>query len=265
MQTYMCGVNKERYMIGEQRGRIFKTTQTSLRVLELVIKHEGLSLSELNDMIDKPKSTLYNHLTTLEECRYLVREGDTYEQSFRLALLGDQTRRRTKIDEVSTDIVKNLADRTGEEVNFSVLEHGRLLIVQGASDRSETKNIDYRTEYYLHNTAAGKAILAEMDREHVQHIIDEWGMPKETEATITDPDQLFEELSTIAERGYSVVDEEFAPGLVSVGAPVHKDGTIIGGLSVGGPKYRLDTARIRQDIADALLDAVDTFERELTV
>lgn len=251
-------------MLGEQKGRTLKTTQMSLRVLELVIEHDGLTLAELNDMIDKPKSSLYNHLTTLEQCRYLVREEDTYEQSFRLALLGEQVRRGTKIDDVAADVVEALAEQTGEEVNFTVLEHGRLLLVQGASGRAETKDIDYRTEYYLHNTAAGKAILAEMDRERVERIIDEWGMPRETEATITDRDRLLEELATIAEQGYSVVDEEFAPGLVAVGAPVHDDGRIIGGLSVGGPKYRLDTARIRQEIADALLDAVDTFEQELT-
>jgi len=245
-------------------GRTLKTTRTSLRVLELVIEHDGLTLAELNEMIDKPKSSLHSHLTTLRECRYLVREGDTYKESFRLALLGEQARRGTKIDEVAGVVVEDLAERVGEEVNFSVLEHGRLLLVQGASDRADSNDGDYRTEYYLHNTAAGKAILTEMDRERVESIIDEWGMPRETEATITDRDRLFEELSAVGEEGYSVVDEEFAPGLVAVGAPVHDDGTIIGGLSVGGPKYRLDTTRIHQDIADALLDAVDTFEQYLT-
>lgn len=251
-------------MIMEETGRTLKTTRMSLRVLELVIEHDGLTLAELDEMIDKPKSSLHSHLTTLRECRYLVREGDTYKESFRLAILGEQARRGTEMDEVAADVVEDLAERSGEEVNFTVLEHGRLLLVHGVSDRVEAKDIDYRTEYYLHNTAAGKAILAEMDRERVDRIIDEWGMPRETEATITDRDRLYEELSEIADRGYSVVDEEFAPGLVAVGAPVHKGGTTIGGLSVGGPKYRLDTARIRQDIADALLDAVDTFERELT-
>ena len=158
-----------------------------------------------------------------------------------------------------------MAEETGEEANFTVLEHGRLLLVHGASGRTGDNGPDgdFRTEYYMHNTAAGKAILAEMDRERIERILEEWGMPREAEATITDREQLFEELSAAAERGYSVVDEEFAPGLVAVGACVYRGERILGGVSVGGPKYRLDISRLHNEIADSLLDAVDRLQQQL--
>ena len=252
-------------MIREDTGRKLKTTQTSLQVLELVLEHDGLTLAELNRMLDKPKSTLHSHLTTLRDSRYLVQENDTYEVSYRLALLGEQVRHKTQVDPIATDVVRDLAEETGEEANFTVLEHGRLLLVHGASGRTGDNGPDgdFRTEYYMHNTAAGKAILAEMDRERIERILEEWGMPREAEATITDREQLFEELSAAAERGYSVVDEEFAPGLVAVGACVYRGERILGGVSVGGPKYRLDISRLHNEIADSLLDAVDRLQQQL--
>ncbi len=254
-------------MFGEDSGRTLKTTRTSLRVLELVLEHDGLTLAELHRMIDKPKSSLHSHLTTLHECRYLVREGDTYEVSFRLPLLGDRVRHENPVDAVGGDVVEALAEATGEEANATVLEHGRLLFVHGASGRSTDgeEAAGVRTEYYLHNTAAGKAILAEMDRNRVERVLETWGLVRETEATITDREQFLAALSETANRGYGVVDEEFAPGLLAVGAPVHDtDGTILGGLSVGGPKYRIDTGRLHHDLVEALFDAVDTFETELS-
>jgi len=248
----------------EDTGRTLKTTRTSLEVLELVLERDGLTLAELDRLVDAPKSSLHAHLTTLRDCRYLVQDGDTYEVAFRLALLGERARRRHPVEGITAEVVEDLAERTGEEANFTVLEHGRLLFVHGASGRSTAeKEVGFRTEYYLHNTAAGKAILAELDRDAVERIVDEWGLPRETEATITDRDRLLETLAETADQGYGLVDEEFAPGLVAVGAPVHDADGIVGGLSVGGPKYRIDTPRLRRDIVDELLDAVDAFEREL--
>jgi len=252
-------------MIENDAGRKLQTTQTSMQVLELVLKHDGLTLAELNEMLDKPKSTLHSHLTTLTDCRYLVRRGNTYEVSFRLALLGNRVRHKTDFNAIVTEIVEDLNSATEEETNFTVMEHGRLLLVHGTSGGAsdDDQRGEFRTEYYMHNTAAGKAILAEMERDRVERILDEWGMPREAEATITDREQLFEELAEIAEQGYSVVDEEVAPGLVGVGATVHKDERIIGGLSVGGPKYRIDTPSLHSDIVEELLEAVDRFEEHL--
>ncbi|WP_138004866.1 IclR family transcriptional regulator [Halalkalirubrum salinum] len=251
-------------MPGPTTGRALKTTQTSLRILELVLEHEGLTLAELDGLVDKPKSSLHSHLETLRGCRYLKRNGHTYEVSFRLALLGEQVRRRTRLDTVATDIVTDLSKRTGEEANFTVLEHGRLLMLCGSAPTAAHDDDGFRREYYLHNTAAGKAILAEMDREQVEAVLDRWGMPRETEATIADRDRLFDALDETKRRGYGIVDEEFAPGLLAVGATVHdEDGTLLGGLSVGGPKYRIDTAQLYGDLADAVLEAVDTLEQTL--
>ncbi|KAA9396612.1 IclR family transcriptional regulator [Haloarcula sp. CBA1130] len=253
-------------MIDDTRGRTLKTTQTSLEILTLILEYDGLTLTELDEMVDSPKSSIYSHLNTLRQKRYLLKDKGTYKVSFRLALIGETVRYRYPSDEVVKEEVERLAEKTGEETNFTIFEHGRLLMFYGTAGAAAGKesDVNYRSEYYLHNTAAGKAILAELDRKQVERIVDKWGLPRESEATITDRNRLFEELAEIETRGYGTVDEEFAPGLVAVGAPVHdEDGNIIGGLSVGGPKYRVNHTRITQELAEQLLDAVNSFESTL--
>lgn len=249
-------------MLTEAKGRTLKTTQTSLRILELIIKREGLTLAELDGLIDKPKSTVHSHVHTLLNCRYLVREDGVYNASFRLSLLGEMARHHYLDDERIKEAVEELAEATGEEANFTVFEHGRLLLAHGASGRSATeeKDTSFRTEYYLHNTAAGKAILASMERIRVERILD--SMPRGSE-TIANREQLFDSLDEIADRGYGTFEGESPPGLVAVGVPVHGDGAVIGGLSVGGPKYRIDTSRLHNELADNLLKTVGALENDL--
>ncbi|EMA33487.1 IclR family transcriptional regulator [Haloarcula japonica] len=253
-------------MIENTGSRTLKTTRTSLRILTLVLEHEGLTLAQLDEMIESPKSSILSHLNTLRDSRYLVKSDGTYRVSFRVALLGETVRSRYPSRERVRTVLEELAERTGEEANFTIFEHGRLLMFHGTSGNAATEEdeADYRSEYYLHNTAAGKAILSEIDSARVDRILEKWGLPRESEATITDREQLFNTLEETAERGYGIVDEEFAPGLVAVGAAVHRDdGTILGGLSVGGPKYRVDRTRIDQELGDQLLDAVQSLESSL--
>lgn len=252
-------------MGNEAKGRILKTTQTSLRILELVLEHDGLTLARLDELIDKPKSSLHSHLQTLLKSRYLVKENETYTVSFRLSLLGETARQQSLGDDRIRKIVNELAAETGEEANFVVLEHGRLLMAYGASGDSaaEERNVDFRTEYYLHNTAAGKAILAEMDVDRANTILDRWRLPQESESTIQSRERLLESLDTVASRGYGISDEESAPGLITVGAAIHRNEDVIGGLSVGGPKYRISMNRLHEEFANTLLEKAAALERQL--
>ncbi|WP_330632988.1 IclR family transcriptional regulator [Halocatena halophila] len=244
-------------------GRQLKTTQTSLAILRLILEHDGLTLAEIDEFVDSSKPSICSHLNTLCEHRYVVKDDGVYRVSYRLALLGRRSSRRYPSMDAVSSVVDELATTTGQEANFTIFEHGRLLLFYGASSDEDAVE-GYRSEYYLHNTAAGKAILAALDSERGEAIIDRWGLPREAPATITSRSELVATLAEIRGDGHAIVDEEFAPGLVSVGAPVYAtDGSILGGLSVGGPKFRIDMTRLDTDIASTLHDAVDTLESVL--
>lgn len=263
MKTIMFLDNTYGAMTRDITGRRLKTTQTSLEILKLILEHDGLTLAELDEMISSSKSSICSHLNTLRDSRYLVKEDGTYNVGFRLSLLGGRARHRYPSEEAVKKAVDQLAQKTGHEANFTIFEHGRLLMFYGTSGDAATNenDIHYRSEYHLHNTAAGKAILAELDRSRVEDILDKWGLPRESEATITSREQLFDALDELPTQDYATVDEEFAPGLVAVGAPVHDEGgDIIGGLSVGGPKYQINMGRIDHEFADELRDAVSLLE-----
>lgn len=263
METPIFDEVVDRYMLNEGKGRTLKTTKTSLRILELAIKREGFTLADLDRLLDKPKSTLHSHVHTLLNSRYLVCRDGIYYASFRLSLLGEMARHRYLNHGRIKEAVEELAEVTGEEANFTVFEHGRLLLAHGASGYStaEKNGTDIRTEYYLHNTAAGKAILASMERNHVKHILD--STSQEPGTSIANREQFFNSLDKIADRGYGTFESEFSPRLVSIGVSIHTGENIIGGLSVGGLKYRIDTSRLHNELAEKLIEIADRLENDL--
>jgi DNA-binding IclR family transcriptional regulator len=118
-----------------------------------------------------------------------------------------------------------------------------------------------RVRLFLHSTAAGKAILAELPRERVLEILDRWGLPRQTSNTVTDRETLFEQLELVAERGYAYNDRECFDGYHGVGAVVRGiDGSILGALTIGGPVYRVPEERLGNEMVDLLLESVEDIE-----
>ncbi|MEG6615104.1 IclR family transcriptional regulator [Peptococcaceae bacterium 1198_IL3148] len=108
----------------------------------------------------------------------------------------------------------------------------------------------------LYCTSVGKVILANLPQAKIDHFLDTYPRVKYTDNTIVDKEQLLAELEKIRQNGYAIDIEERELGVRSVAVPTRNlAGTLIGGLSVTGPRYRMTDERIRE-IRDFLLDVV---------
>ena len=159
-----------------------------------------------------------------------------------------------------------LAEKTGELVSFMVKENGRGVFLyreRGEQGVESAAHVGKRAD--LHTTASGKALLANLPQDEIREIIDEYGLSAQTEATVTDKDELLEELDEIVESNLAFSVGEYTQGLASVGAPVVRpDGEVLGGLSVAGPRHRMTEERFHETIPQQLLSIVNEFELNVT-
>lgn len=232
-----------------------KTTGTALRILEVLQELEGAGIAEITSKVDCSKSTVYKHLNTLVDERYVVKEDGKYYVGLRFLRFGEHARKRRKLYHIAKPEMESLAEETGEMSNLLVEENGRgVLLNRESSANAVSLDTDVGKEVYLHSTANGKAILAELPRERVEEIVDRHGLPKATEQTTTDRGNLFDQLETIRERGWAVDDEERLEGLRCVAVPiVAPNGPILGALSVSGPVSRIRGERFHEEIPEKLL------------
>lgn len=231
-------------------------------IVEYVQERGGARPTEVADEFGMAKSTAHRHLSTLEQTEYLVKEDDRYVLGLRFLDLGQDARNRNKFFQMVKPKVKELAEETEERAQFITEEHGQAVYIyrnSGAHGIQTDPGIGKRLP--LHCNSAGKAILANLPEETVWEILDRRGLEQRTPNTITDPDELFDELATIRERGYSVNHEENISGQCAVGVAIMaSEDEVVGGLSVSGPVRRITGERMERTLPDLLLGMANELE-----
>lgn len=242
-----------------------QATETSLRIIEALVDREGSGVTELAHHLDLPKSTVYNHLKTLERNEYVVKHDDMYDVGLRFLQLGDYARNQRRLSRIGPPEVDKLAEETGEMANLLVEEHGRgVFIYKSKGSNAVHMDTHEGKRVHLHTTAFGKAIMAYLPRERVDEIIDKHGLPEATSATITNREELFDELELIRERGYAFDLEERLKGLHCIAVPIRKNETIVGGLSISGPKSRMNGDWLREELPSIIQGTANVIEVNLT-
>lgn len=264
---------RRRFWVFHKSMKTAKTTKKSLEIIELIQKHNGAKLGDLEEQLELSRSTIYKHLNTLSEHGCVVKEGEFYHIGLKFLNLGEFARERKQAYRIAGDAVRELTDRTNKEGEFFAENDGRGIVVHGSyhpESRYEGQHShdSFRnnegTYYHLHTIAAGKAILAELPRQRIEKIIDAWGLPKRTQQTITEEEELFEDLESVRERGVAFADKEFEEGLRSVGRRVKgpTDSTL-GAISISAPVYRFKREAFKKDAPGLLTEIVDELEEDI--
>jgi len=238
--------------------------------VDLLQERDGATAAEIAQGLSMSRSAVFNYLTTLEANGYLVRDGSTYHLGLRFLNVGEFARSRIDGLPLIEESVAELTRETNEEVDFVVEDHGRIVpVVESYHDlnyyseqaQRPVRRAGVGTYYYMHTTASGKALLAEKSEDELDAILDRWGLPAQTDDTITDREQLLEDIAAAREQGYAITDEEFTEGNRSIAMVVRNDeDDPIGALAVTGPTYRFREEAVHDHLASVLRDHVERIE-----
>ena len=240
-------------MSNETQTPPVQATETSLSIIQMLKSEERANVSELARKLPTSKSTIHNHVRTLEKNGYIIKDDDgKYRLSLTLFDLGEHARSNIPLYQAAVPVVDEIVEKTGEKAQIMVEEHGKgYYVYRAQGNDAVTTRIGREAD--LHCTAAGKAALAHMPEEKVKRIIEEHGVEGQTQNTIVDQEQLFETLEEVRDRGVAFNDEERLEGLRAVGAPIlDDDETLLGSVSVSGPTTRMNGSRYWEEIPDLL-------------
>lgn len=239
-----------------------RTVDRTLDILEIIRELDGAGVSEIAERVDIGKSAVHNHLNTLANREYVLKDGDTYHIGLSFLGLGAYARNRTDIYDAARSEVDELADETGELVNLLVDRNGQGMYLYQANGEQAVELDTYEGKrVHLHCTALGKALLGFRSREEVTAILDEHGMPAMTEHTITDREAFLEELDEVRQRKYAIDREERLTGLRCIAAPITNDqDRSIASISVACPAHRVDDERFYDELPDTVLGTANVVE-----
>jgi len=250
-------------------GRKIASVQRVRTFVDLLREQNGATLTELTEHVDLTVGSVHTHLHTLEEMNVVVKDGDEFQLSPRLVVLGEHVRNQSPLYRAAQPQIDRLADLTGEAVHLIIEDSGRGISLyerlgQDAIGTEYHRKLRQQSHNLLHCTASGKAILEGLPEQRVNEIIDRHGLQRQTVNTITTREELFDDIKTIRRRGYAVNDEEEVLGIFAVGVGIQNErGNIQSSVSISAPKAHMDRESVRQDVVDELTRATNAIEANL--
>lgn len=254
----MGGIDKE----GPKRTieAVKKTTD----ILEALHEIEGATLTELAEYLDYSKSSLHAYLVTLEEQEFVTKEGYSYRPSYRFITMAESLQRtHYDIYKYGRESAKELAEETGEFVQLMVEEHGVGIHIFAVSGKKGMFAAKYPVgrPCPLNCNAAGKAILAHLPEEKLEQILYQNNLEKITESTITDPEELLDELETIRETDVAFSSEEAVSGMRGVASPVlNSSGEVMGAINISGSMSHFDDERFQETLPKKVVEFSNIIE-----
>lgn len=238
------------------------TTQTTFEVLEAIRDSQGVRIGELSEQVDLAPSTVHRHVATLASQGFVTEHGGEYEISYHFLQIGCKKRRQNPIYGIAREKTDVLTTESGERAQFVVEEGGKLVYLYYNADQNAVQTDGTVGKYrLLHCSGAGKAILASLPDSRVEEVVERHGLPERTANTITDRDELFDELTEIRERGVAFNDKESIEGLRAVGSVINgPDGNVLGALSVSGPAHRMQNEWYEEELPNLLLGITNEIE-----
>lgn len=242
-----------------------RTTEKTLRVIEALKAMEGARLTDLAEQLEMGDSAVHNHLSTLEEHGYVLKDGDEYRLGLKFLELGGFTRNQIELYKVAEPEIERLAEETGELVNLMTEDQGMGVYLK-RSKGADALDLDTYAgmRVHLQTTALGKAILAHLPPDRVNDIVEYHGLPAITERTITDHEELDEALQEVRQRGYALDDGERLQGTRCVAAPIlDEENTALGAISISAPANRLKNDQFEEGYPELIQGAANVIELNL--
>lgn len=247
-------------------GSVVDATAKSMAILRSLKSEGPATLTELASRLGYSKSTVHRHLATLREEGYVAETDGEYRVGLLFLDYGVHVREENELFQTARERVDELSERVDENVWLMVEENGYgVFLYQGAGAspvRTFTRE-GYRA--HLHTFAAGKVVLAHMDEERRERVLERHGLPDQAPESITEREELDAELAEIRESGVGFNRQESIRGINAVAAPVlDVDGRPLGSISVAGPASRLKGDYLEADLPELLLGVTNEIEVNLS-
>jgi DNA-binding IclR family transcriptional regulator len=195
----------------------------------------GLTLSELSETVELPRSTLHRLLRALEHERLVARAPRRWGPGTLLTRLGSETN-RTLRDELRP-VMQRLSADTGETVDLAVLDGRGVRFIEQIPGPHRLRAVSSVGDVFpLHCTANGKALLACLPRSEATALLTR--LPSQTPNTITSKTALWAELDRITREGVAYDREEHTCGICAVGAVVFDPFGPVGAITIPLPTSR---------------------------
>ncbi|GAA1663810.1 IclR family transcriptional regulator [Glycomyces endophyticus] len=213
----------------------------ALEIFEILTVRGRATTAELVEAVGASRSAVYRLVERLQAAEYLTSSDGVWRLGPAAARMAMAAVQHMDVFAAAPPLLRDLAAGTGETVNLGVLSGGEIVFVfRELGHHTVQVRSELGARRPLHATAIGKAYLAGLAPDRCDALVADLVLERFTDATITDPDALREEIAATRARGWSEERGEFDAGSTCFGAPVfEQSGGVAAAVSIAGPTARI--------------------------
>ncbi len=236
-------------MTEKKERKFIQSIGRATKILQYIADNgNSVRLMELSTGLGLNKSTLHSIISTLQQLGYVIQDEETskYSLGIKLFELGKIYEQDMSIKKIARPFLESIVEEFQETAHIAVESQGEVLFVDRVEPSHSLRAITNIGEKdYMYYTAVGKVLLADVEEEVMDKIIEKSGLKSFTENTITDIVLLKKELQAVKNKGYAYDREEKEIGVNSVAVPIrdHK-GKTVGAISLSGPTSRVTEEKL---------------------
>jgi DNA-binding IclR family transcriptional regulator len=228
-------------------------------------EHAEWGVRDAASKLKMAKSSAHDLMASLAKLGFLNRtEDNRYRLGWRLVTLSETLLATTELRKEARPVLEDLAAQYQETIHLAVLDDTQAVYVDKLEGkqavRVELTSLGARL--YAHCSSLGKVLLAYSSEDEARRIIQTAGLPRFTPNTITDEEELMQNLAKIRKQGYAYDLEEILLDLCCVGAPIYNHmGEVIAAISMSIPAYRFRRSQI--EYREGVMRAAKTISKRL--
>ncbi|HLR97692.1 MAG TPA: IclR family transcriptional regulator [Jiangellaceae bacterium] len=265
------GVSRERpgdpEVARERPGDFVQSLDRGLAVIRAFDeRNPHLTLSDVARITGLTRAAARRFLHTLVELGYVENDGRQFSLRPRVLELGYAYLSSLSLPEVANPHLEQLSAAVDESTSVSVLDGDEVVYVaRVATRRIMNVAISVGTRFPAYVTSMGRVLLAGKSDDWLAGYLASAQMDQLTPYTITDPELLRQELLTVRQQGWVLVDQELEEGLRSIAAPIRdRSGEVVAGLNISAPLRRGSSEQIMTELLPHLLKTAERITEDLT-
>lgn len=236
---------------------IVNSLMRGLLVLECFNQERNqLSLAELSSLLDLPKSSLFRIAKTLSEMGYLRYDAGSkkYSLDTRVLSLGFSVLQSMELRELARPYLESLSSRFDKTVNLGILDRHEIVYfervkVPGYRDF----NIGIGSRIPVWNTAIGRAVLAYIKPDDLNHIIEKLDRIADFQLAGGE-NWLMANLQQVRRDGFAINDRDlFKKWVRAIAVPIFAQEGVVGAINIVVEPDEVSIDELRSSYAPLLV------------
>lgn len=247
-------------------GDYIQSLERGLQVIQAFSQQNpAMTVSEMAKKTGLSRPTVRRILLTLEHLGFAESRNGLYMLTPRALSLGYAYLSSNNVWSIAHPFMRKFVDETGESCSISILDGMEVLYVARVSTkRIMSINLDVGSRLPAYATSMGHVLLANLQEDELDRLLDKVDFEKFTDKTITDKEKMKEVLADVRQKNWGGVDQQLEEGLRSIAVPIRdRSGRVIAAINCSAHAGRISKTVLREEFLPLLQDCAEKIGQAL--